>query len=344
MSVRRAWFNAGMESLLFPLLLMVLVIAASLSWYRRGRGRPERGDHAAPRKPAKRAATPRSPLATLITELQARRARRRTTCDTIRGEIGSSIPADDRLDDGMVRGFVMLALDVWLGRDFTLRNRAVGLSWIPFVDAPEHEETDETRRARLDRVYRLDDSDKAELEQMRKGLEGQFAFLAGVIAARIHAYPAWQLDFFDDRQVRLDLTAQVTSIAAGAASLRDQRAVLGPPPAGHLGKDNHVIGVYIEKARVLDRRADGVLERLRAFAEYRAVVARIQEREEKRSWLDRVGTIDDLDTAVDDVINQGETERLRAVAVDSELLSSLYLDTLEPLTASLTVAEMTKDS
>lgn len=197
------------------------------------------------------------------------------------------------------------------------------------------------RRARLDRVYRLDDSDKAELEQMRKSLEGQFAFVAGVIAARIHAYPAWQLDFFDDRQVRLDLTAQVTSIAAGAASLRDQRAVLGPPPAGHLGKDNHVIGVYIEKARVLDRRADGVLERLRAFAEYRAVVARIQEREEKRSWLDRVGAIDELDTAVDDVINQGETERLRAVAVDSELLSSLYLDTLEPLTASLTVAEMT---
>ncbi|MGV9714336.1 hypothetical protein ACWDTI_27180 [Gordonia sp. NPDC003424] len=162
---------------------------------------------------------------------------------------------------------------------------------------------------------------------MRTQTLGQFAFLAGVIAARIHAYPLWQWPLFDDHHVRLDLEAQVTAITASAAAL-------------HLRSDADVIGAYIEKARALDRRAEGILERLNAFAEYRAVVAGIQEREDKRVWLDRVGAIDDFESSVDEVVNRGQTEHIRGVAVESEFLAAMYLDTLEPLTASLAVAEV----
>ncbi|MDY6811180.1 MAG: hypothetical protein SW127_19555 [Actinomycetota bacterium] len=261
-------------------------------------------------------------------------------CDRLRNTVASTIPTADRLDDDHVHGHVLLALDVWTGRDFTMRNRAVGLGWLPFVGAPEHHETDETHTARLERVYRLADGEQAELAEMRKDRYGQFAFVAGMIAARIHAYPAWALLFFDERRVRLDLAAQVTAIATGAASLRDHATTLGPAPPGHLRHDADIVGVYIEKARSLDRRADGLVDRLQAFADYRGVVAGIQQREDKRAWMERVGAIDDFDGSIENVVNEAEAKHIRDVAGESEMLAELYLDTLAPLTASLTVTEM----
>ncbi|GAB84050.1 hypothetical protein GORBP_028_00540 [Gordonia rubripertincta NBRC 101908] len=316
------------------LLLCAVVLAstASFAWPRPNKDR----------KPAARPSRRRSPILALNEELFAARAQRNEACDALRAEVLESVALVDQIPEGRAAGHVVLALDVWSGRDFTQRNRAVGLGWLPFVDPPEHEETDETREARLDRVYDLNKTERAEVEGMRDDLVGRFAYVAGLIAARIHAYPAWRLDFFDEHNVRIDLAAQVSAIAASAALLRDQRALLGEPPAGHLAKDDDVVGVYVEKARVLDSRADGLLRRVQAFAEYREVVDGVQKREDKRAWFDRVGAIDELEHAVDDVVNASETDHLRGVAGNSAVLATLYLDTLEPLTASLTVSESRK--
>jgi hypothetical protein len=330
-----------MESVLFPLLLVVFVaLGAYALWPRPGRARGTK--RSSPTSPARRTTSkqPKSPLAILESEVHAARLRLRAVCDGLRDTVASTIPTADRLDDDHVHGHVLLALDVWAGRDFTLRNRAVGLGWLPFIAVPEHQETDETRTARLDRVYRLTGGEQAELAEMRKDRYGQFAYVAGVIAARIHAYPAWALPFFDERHVRLDLAAQVTAIAKGAASLQDHAATLGPAPSGHLRQDPDVVGVYIEKARSLDRRADSLVVRLQAFADYCSVVAGIQEREEKRAWMDRVGGIDDFDGSTENVVNDVEAKHIREMAGESEMLAELYLDTLAPLTASLTVADM----
>ncbi len=268
--------------------------------------------------------------------------RRRTTCDGIRDTVAASIAVEDRLADDTVAGHLVLALDIWRGADFTERNRSTGWSWVPFVSADDTPDTDETRAARLTRTYGLDGAEKEALTEMRKDPIGQIAFVAGLVAARIHAYPAWELSFFDERNVRVDLAAEVRATATSAVGLRDQRELLGRPPIGHLRADADVVGVYIEKARVLDRRADGLVERLQAFADYRAVVAGIQRREDKRHWFERVGGIDDFEHAVDDVVTRSEVERIRRVAGDSETLAELYLDSLAPLTASLTVAGMTR--
>lgn len=269
--------------------------------------------------------------------MHAARLRRRAVCDRLRNTTASTIATADRLDDDHVHGHVLLALDLWVGRDFTMRNRAVGLGWLPFVGAPEHHETEDARAARLKRVYRLTGGEQDELAEMRKDRYGQFAFVAGVIASRIYAYPAWALPFFDDRQVRLDLAAQVTAIATGAASLRAHSATLGAAPIGHLRNDDNIVRVYVGKARSLESRADGLVERLEAFADYREVVAGIQQREEKRMWLDRVGSIDDFDGSIESVVNDVETRHIRDMSGESEMLAELYLDTLAPLTASLSV-------
>ncbi len=220
-----------------------------------------------------------------------------------------------------------------------MRNRAVGRGWIPFVGKPEHDETPEAQASRLERNYRLNGEEKDALEVMRLHPVGRIAFVAGLVAARIYRFPAWKNSFFDEHAVRVDLVGETEQIVTTAVELRDQRAVLGPQPTGALRDDPDIVGVYVEKARILDRRADALMDRLTAFDDYRKVVADIQKMVDKQAWLHRVSDIDDFEHEVRANTDLHKADSMRATTAESALLSSVYLSSLEPLTARLTVTE-----
>ncbi|MEP9394522.1 hypothetical protein ABLE94_20020 [Gordonia sp. VNK1] len=291
------------------------------------------------RKPKRRIVRRRSPLEILKADRRSANDRRRVACDSIMVSTRASIAPKERLDEGEFTGHVVLALDVWRGKDFTLRNRAVGLSWLPFVDAPEHEETAETTTARLARVYKLNGEEKVLLDEIKSDPAGRIAIAAGTVAARIHQYPAWRLPFFDKHTVRVDLEAEVTEVTKTAQRLRAQRNVLGPPPAGALCDDQQVVNLYIDKAHVLDARIDSLLDRLQSLNNYRIVVGHTQDRHDKAAWMRKVGEIDDFALAVDSDVDRRQGERIRRAASESDFLASVYLETLAPLTVSLAMTD-----
>ncbi|MEE4025044.1 hypothetical protein V1Y59_18305 [Gordonia sp. PKS22-38] len=163
---------------------------------------------------------------------------------------------------------------------------------------------------------------------------GQIAVTAGLVADRVSDYPAWKLDFFDRHGVRVDLGREVTELTTSAANVRDQIDLLGEPPT-HLSTDDDVVETYIAKSLMLSRRLDGLVERVGALGEYQQIVAAIQQRQDKRDWLDRVSAIDDFENEVDAQWDATEADRMRSTADESELLASIYLDALAPLAKTL---------
>ncbi|WP_020172815.1 hypothetical protein [Gordonia polyisoprenivorans] len=276
------------------------------------------------------------PLDVFAAEERDQRRDRHSECQRIRRFTDTAADSGDAIEDGHFAGHVVLVHDVWRGADFTLRNRAVGMGWLPFVDVPEHHETADTATARLDCVYRLNGEEKDNLQLIDKDDAGQIALAIGHVAARIHRYPAWRLPFFDEHGVRVDLTGEVTEVTAAAKRLHAQREILGPAPIGALRADDLIVSTYIAKARTLDTRVEGLMDRLRALAEYRTVVARIQDRHDKQEWMARVDAIDDFDNAVESELDRRHGDHIRGAANESELLASVYLDTLTPLAATLT--------
>ncbi|MDF3281605.1 MULTISPECIES: hypothetical protein [unclassified Gordonia (in: high G+C Gram-positive bacteria)] len=315
-------------------VIVVAVIAVSIEDRRDRRPRAARKRGTGRRSPRRT-----HPLDVFTAEQRDQRRDRRSECQRIRRVTDAATHQGDATEGGHFAGHVVLVHDVWRGADFTLRNRAVGMGWLPFVDVPEHHETAAAATARLDRAYRLNGEEKETLELIDEDDAGQIALAIGQIAARIHRYPAWRLPFFDENGVRVDLTAEVTEVTTAAKRLRAQREILGPAPFGALRADDLIVSTYIAKARTLDTRVDGLMDRLRALAEYRTVVARIQERHDKQEWMARVDAIDDFDHAVESELDRHHGDDIRGAANESELLASVYLDTLTPLTATLTTTD-----
>jgi hypothetical protein len=230
-----------------------------------------------------------------------------------------------------------MALDVWCGREFTDRNRSRGWSWVPFyngeLDATP--DTDETVAARIARSYSLGGGEKAEHADMLADLVGTIAATAGTLAARINAYGVWRLEFFDEHSVRVDLTDEVTQVAQRARRLRHQQKVLGPQPQGELRSDEEVVRLYVEKATAIDRAVSALHHRLTALDSYCDVVASIQRRKNKFDYLARLNGIDDLELLVDDSMDRHETTQIREAASISDALAAVYMDSLAPLTETL---------
>ncbi|GAA3025660.1 hypothetical protein GCM10010528_04450 [Gordonia defluvii] len=255
-------------------------------------------------------------------------------CDRI--ERGAVLPIKEQPDDGDFTGYTAMVADLWLDRDFTLRARAVGLSWLPFVAPPEHAETQEIARERLRRTYRLNDEEKQGLSRLSRKQGGRIAIVAAAVASRIDRYPVWRLGLFDEGRVRIDLAGEVTYAVDAAKALAEQERLLGPPPVGRMARDPVAAGLYIEKARVLEQRADALLARVEAFEEYRQIVAGIQEDANRQHWLDRVGSIDDLDAAAQAVADGMYADSLRLTAAESRAWATVYLPRTEPISAKLT--------
>ncbi|AZG47172.1 hypothetical protein [Gordonia insulae] len=170
--------------------------------------------------------------------------------------------------------------------------------------------------------------------QLRNDPIGEIAISAGMVADRVSDYPAWKLAFFDLHGVRVDLAAEVVALTTSAAHVHEQVALLGEPPT-HLRADEDVVDTYTAKALLLSRRLDGLVERLGALGEYQQIVAAIQQRQDKRDWLDRVSAIDEFENEVDAQWDVSEADRMRATADESEMLASIYLDALAPLAKTL---------
>lgn len=234
-------------------------------------------------------------------------------------------------------GYEAMALDVWCVREFADRNRSRGWSWVPFytgeLDATP--DTDETIAARIARTYPLGGSEKSEHADMVADPVGTIAATAGTRAARIAAYAAWRLDFFDEHSVRVDLTDEVTKVAQRARRLRHQQRVLGPQPQGELRSDDEVVRLYVEKATAIEQAVGALYERVIALDSYSDVVASIQRRKSKYDYLARLNGIDDLELLIDDTMDRHETTQIRDAGSLSDALAAVYLDSLAPLSATL---------
>ncbi|WP_055476084.1 hypothetical protein [Gordonia sp. HS-NH1] len=254
--------------------------------------------------------SPVDPLGDLDATLRSAQARRQGACRAIRDRLDSADPgADEGARDA--GGFVVLALDIWCGR-------SVGRG----DDGPD--DADGRGGHGADELGRLS-SDPV----------GQIAWMTAAVAERISDIPAWRLDFFDRHSVRVDLTGEVTAIANAAVGLRDQFAILGEAPSGHLASDPEVVSTFAEKSLLLSGRLDELVRRLEAFAGYWHIVAQIQQRQEKQEWLDRVGGIDDFEHVVATEWDRAEADRVRHMADESDVLASIYLDEIAPLAKSL---------
>ncbi|MBY4573284.1 hypothetical protein ACN94_06735 [Gordonia paraffinivorans] len=247
----------------------------------------------------------------LADERRLAQARRWTACQEIQRRLEGSVPADDPAS-----GFEVLVLDIWSGRAFDERDGG-------------------SVAERVVRRYRLGREERTELEQLGRDPVGRIAWTTALVADRVSRCPAWTLEFFDLHSVRVDLVGEVTAIASAAARLRDQLAILGEPPDGHLGADDEVMATYVEKSRLLSSRLDGLVDRLQAFAGYEQIVERIQQRQDKQAWLERVGAIDELEHVIDAERDRVEGDRVRNMADESEILASIYLDEIAPLAKSL---------
>ncbi|MBD0863155.1 hypothetical protein IA539_18410 [Gordonia sp. zg691] len=264
------------------------------------------------------AQSPTDVLGDLADVMRVAQSRRWSSCRSIQTHIEESEAESDKPVEG-TSGYVVMAFDLWTGRSFD--DRAGG--------------PDDPVQVRAERRFRLGRGDRKELERFGKDQVGQIALTTALVAERISRYPAWQLDFFDRHGVRVDLVGEVTALATAAAALRDQLAILGDTPEGHLGADDEVIATFVEKSRLLSTRLDGLVRRLEAFADYGQIVERIQRRREKQDWLDRVSAIDEFEHVVDAEWDRAEGDRLRNMADESDVLASIYLDEIAPLAKSL---------
>lgn len=271
-------------------------------------------------------------LRTNTAALDLSRSRRQQLCAALISACAE--PASSA--EGMYSGYVTLAVDVWLGKNFRPRARAVGLSWIPFIAPPEHHETPEITTMRLRRAYRLNDTERAALTAMHLDEAGLLAETAAVIAARIHESPAWHHPFYDDHGVRVDLGREVTTITRAAKALRQQSLLLGPVPSQARAEDPDIVGVYLQKSQRLDKSHDALLDRVCALSDYRNVVSQVQQRLEKQAWLTAAGTLEeDFQREIDTSVHHGTADSIRAAAEESSLFASVYLETLAEPTARL---------
>nr|WP_064570839.1 hypothetical protein [Gordonia sp. LAM0048] len=251
------------------------------------------------------------PLAELADTLRVAQARRWKSCESVRQRLDVD-PSDG--GEGDPGGFIFRALDIWCGRSLE-----------GFDDGPDD------AGGRAQGYGRAVD----ELEGFSSDPIGQIAWTTASVAERIDGLPAWRLDFFDRHSVRVDLSGEVTAIANAAVGLRDQFAILGDAPAGHLAADPEVVSTFAEKSLLLSGRLDELVRRLEAFAGYERIVAQIQHRQEKQAWLDRVGGINDFEHVVATEWDRAEADRVRQMADESDVLASIYLDEIAPLAKSL---------
>ncbi|WP_042938926.1 hypothetical protein [Rhodococcus sp. AW25M09] len=153
---------------------------------------------------------------------------------------------------------------------------------------------------RLDRVRKVVDrepssrgqADVAELENLRKTVTGSVVYAVAALATVIEGLTAWTADDVAHRIVRIDLSAEVASVARSAGLLEAALHRLGDSPSGHLAKDAEVQAIYARRTEALADRQRTLILQLTALRSYLDGLLDIEKELEKMRWIEHHGSPD----------------------------------------------------
>lgn len=196
------------------------------------------------------------------------------------------------IDDALVD----LGKPAWRGAHGHFVREAL-TSWRLAATSTAHDPPTATR---LDRVRKVVDrepasrgqADIAELESLRKTVTGSVVYVVAALATAIEGLAAWTADDVAHRIVRIDLSAEVASVARSAGLLQAAFDRLGGPPSGHLANDAEVQAMYARRTEALADRQRTLILRLTALRSYLDGLMDIEKELEKMRWIEHHGSPD----------------------------------------------------
>lgn len=193
-------------------------------------------------------------------------------------------------------------------------------------DAPSASNWARNRVGRRNVEPLLIKSDVDAVQALRRTECGSAAYAAAVLASAVHSLDVWSAHAVAHHLVRIDLSAEVRSIAGSAGLLQASFDRLGNRPSGHLGDDAQVQAIYSERAAMLAERRRGLCDRVTAFRAYFDGLLAVQREWEKMRWIERHGASDaaDFEAHASDEMGAARLAAVSEVVVAAaERLSSL---------------------
>ncbi|KIQ18952.1 hypothetical protein RU01_06700 [Rhodococcus sp. MEB064] len=214
-------------------------------------------------------------------------------------------PFDRRSADQRTLDDALVGLDKpkWLGNSYPSPPKLVSdalLAWRS--TSPPASATDDPAVKRLNRVRHTINRDRGaapthaadvkELIALKSTERGTAVYAVVVLASSVQELDAWTAGEVEHRIVRIDLTAEVQSVAASASKLDAAFSRLGPAPHGHLAHDKEVQAIYEARRAALLDRQQALCSRLVAMRRYLEGLMEIQRELEKIRWIERHGSPD----------------------------------------------------
>ncbi|PXW31371.1 UNVERIFIED_CONTAM: hypothetical protein DES50_105137 [Williamsia faeni] len=227
--------------------------------------------------------------------------------------------------------FAFIAVDTWRGgstridlTDLLDRDASKTDDWAVRSDE-EHYPRSLRRQLRRSQ---LSPDDQKTIDAMRAHPIGKLAYFACSTATAIELSASWRHDIFDDKMIRVDLDAEVAEISRSCARLRDSVDKLGPLPDGDLGDDPDIVAIHLGRAQVHDERLGLLVQRLQAFARYRAGIEQVDRQLAKLEWVNQIGTEDDSDEYVVAAEDELGSERLNQAAEEFDAVAGAIIDSM----------------
>lgn len=227
--------------------------------------------------------------------------------------------------------FAFIAVDTWRDEspridltDLLDRNAGSADDWAVRSDEDHYPRL---LRRQL-RQSHLSQSDQTTIDEMRAHPIGKLAYFACSTATAIELSASWRHDIFDDKMIRVDLDAEVAEISRSCARLRNSVDKLGPRPTGELGDDPDILAIHEGRSQVHDERLGLLLQRLQAFARYRAGIEQVDRQLAKLEWVIKVGTDDDTDEYLVAAEDELGSERLNQAAEEFDTVSGAIIDSM----------------
>jgi hypothetical protein len=174
----------------------------------------------------------------------------------------------------------------------------------------------------------LSHRDQATIDEMRSHPIGKLAYFACSTATAIELSTSWTHDILDNKMIRVDLDAEVAEISSSCARLRSAVDKLGPIPPADLGDDPDIAAIHAARSEVHDERLGLLIQRLQAFARYRAGIEQVDRQLAKLEWVISIGTDDDSDEYILAAGDEMASERLNRAAEEFDSVAGTIIDTM----------------
>jgi hypothetical protein len=174
----------------------------------------------------------------------------------------------------------------------------------------------------------LSHRDQATIDEMRSHPIGKLAYFACSTATAIELSTSWTHDILDNKMIRVDLDAEVAEISSSCARLRSAVDKLGPIPPAALGDDPDIAAIHAARSEVHDERLGLLIQRLQAFARYRAGIEQVDRQLAKLEWVISIGTDDDSDEYILAAGDEMASERLNRAAEEFDSVAGTIIDTM----------------